>query len=231
MNLTLIINATALSLSTLAAVGLFAAAFRWRDTTTGGQVLFMTIWGIAGLLVAAFFSNLVFDTNRFVAFLPTFFVPFVTVGMLLIPMTVPNRSFRWIHWLVLGSIIPLLCASLIPGVGYEDFVPTPNGYTDLVPGPYFVHLQIISGGLGIAAIATYVYRMYRERRGPVRNLLRNLFLGHIAETFIVIASAMTLPALGYSEFLTVGVSLGFVLMMIAITYAYTRYREETREAA
>ena len=42
---------------------------------------------------------------------------------------------------------------------------------------------------------------------------------------VVIVSAMTLPALGYSEFLTVGTSLGFVFLMIAITYAYTKYGE------
>ena len=135
MNTILIINATTLTLAALAAAALLGAAFRWRNNTTGAQMALLTIWGLAGLLVSAFFSNLIFETSRLVAFLPLFFVPFVLVGLVLIPMTVPNMPFRLAHWMVLGSVVPLLCAYLIPGVAYEDVLPTPDGYADLVPAP------------------------------------------------------------------------------------------------
>ena len=221
MNITWVINMSAILISAIASIGLFLAAFQRDDKTTGGQMIALTIWGTAGWLVLSFFE--LFITNHALSYSIAVFATAMVVGILLVSMTVPDKPLRWPHWLVLASILPL-CGSIgTPGIVYMDIIPMPDGYSDLVPGPYFDYQQGALVAYMILGLVVYIYRMYHERNPATRALLRVFAIGQGVFLLVAAGSIIILPAIGYNEFNGIGTAFSLVFVMATMTYGYTSY--------
>lgn len=224
MSIPYIVNAMALGISSLAALMLVAGTLRWHDRTTGGRMMLLTIISIAGWLILSFFE--LFIRNQAFSFSITVFGTTMVVGMLLVAMSVPNKRFTWLHWLVLATAVPLNIAVAIPGIVYKDIVPTGDGYSDLLTGDYFLYHQGIVVAYLFIAMFVYGYRLYRDCLGAECVLLRVLAIGHAMFILVSVSTVVILPAFGYSQFSNIGTAFVLVFVMSAITYAYGHYYTE-----
>ncbi len=216
---------SAILISAIASIALFVGALRWDNRTSGGQMIFLTVWGTAGWLVLSFFE--LFITNHWLSYSIAVFATAMVVGILLVSMTAPDKPFTWIHWLVLASTIPLCGSIAIPGIVYDDIIPTIDGYSDLIPGPYFVYQQSALIAYMVLGMVVYAYRLYREHDPAVRMLLRTLAWGQGMFLLVATGSIIILPAIGYNEFNGIGTAFVLVFVMATMTYGYTRYTQLT----
>ena len=220
-----LINAVALGIASIAAIALLIGLMRAHDKSVGGRIILMTAASIT-LWIAMPFGEL-FIHNQMYSFTIGIFGVIMVVGLLLIAMVVPNKKFNWLHWAILLSIIPLSITIFIPGVVYMDMLPQVEGYTIIVPGPYFNLYQFIVAPIYLlASIFVYIYRYIREKDYKVKVLLRVLGIGHTIFICIFFATISALPAYGYSQLVNIGTSFALVFIMSAVTYAFVRYARQ-----
>lgn len=228
-NIYFIVNSVALGVASVAAIAILGGVLRWYDKTTGGRMIVLTTSSITGWIVLSFLE--LFIASKTLSFSITVFGTAMVVGLLLVAMSVPNKPFTWLHWLILGFGVPFSLVTAIPGIVYNDLVRTADGYSELIPGAYFnLHQGIVVPAFLLIAVVVYVSRFYHEQSHDLRVLLRLLGIGHTLFILVGMSTIIVLPAFGYSQFSNIGTAFILVFLMGTMTYAFIAYgRKFTNE--
>jgi len=185
---------------------------------------FVCFFIAAWVLCRAFFQLLPPDGPIYflgiLVFIPPIFAAFFLI-LFSVYIGTENYKFPFAYKAPTFAIFGVLFAiSLFPGYVFESFVVQPNGFRDIVYGPYWrmygpILLFLLFVNFPI------LFHKYKSAAGPLKLKLRYIIFGLVVSLGITSAVNITLPLFGLTNLVWLG-PLSIVFIPISIGYAITR---------
>ena len=160
-----------------------------------------------------------------------FFGVLLLMSYTLIALLVPDKRFNALHTGLLAFATVMAIFASLPGMVYQNIIPTNDGYVELIPGPYAWVLDLYVVGIIAGTLSIYLRRIAHEKINECRIVLKILMKSFTVYIIGFVLALFILPSFGINFFtnLVLAFSMSVVIGTFAVIYAqeYARTHDKT----